>query len=170
MERKKLKRRILIFESNLSTLIQHKFISMYNETDFKIEFELNARRFWKEWDELDAAIQDCLPSLEKDHAQAFAGKYGGSDFQTYAQPSDADVLKFLHNEAFSKFTLQKIKRMCEHSIDDFQEERDLLPKREDVDNALKAYQQLYLSTVIFQEIQLALGYIPHTVFQVICKP
>ena len=119
---------------------------------------------------MDAAIQNCLPGLEKGHTRAFAKKYGGPDFLLSAPPADADVLKFLHNEAFSGFTLQKIKRMCEHSIDDFQEERDLLTKREDVDKALEVYQQLYLSTTIFQEIQLALGCIPLTVIQVICKP
>ena len=84
-----------------------------------------------------------------------------------APSADANVLKFLHNVAFFEFTLQK---MCEHSIDDFQEERDLLTKREDVDKALEAYQQFYLLIIIFQEIQLALGCIPLIVIQVIFKP
>ena len=112
---------------------------------------------------MDVAIQNCLPGLEKDHARAFAVKYDGSNFLLNAPPTDADVLKFLHNAAFSEFTLQKIKRMCVHSIDDFQEERDLLIERKDVDKALEAYQRLYLSIVIFQEIQLGMGYIPLTV-------
>ena len=45
MERKKLKRGISISESNLSKLVQDRSISMYNEIDFKIKFELCARQF-----------------------------------------------------------------------------------------------------------------------------
>ena len=47
IERKKLRRGISISESSLSKILQHQSMSMYNEMDFKIEFELHARRFWK---------------------------------------------------------------------------------------------------------------------------
>ena len=73
MERKKTQKG----DINLSKLVQDKSISIYNETDFKIKFGLHVRRFWKEWDKLDVAIQNCLPGLEKDHARAFVVKYGG---------------------------------------------------------------------------------------------
>ena len=40
LERKKLQREISIPESSLSKILQHQSMSMYNETDFKIEYEL----------------------------------------------------------------------------------------------------------------------------------
>jgi hypothetical protein len=48
-------------KSILSKLTQHNSISMYSDTDFKIEFELQARRFWMDWDLLEAAIERCSP-------------------------------------------------------------------------------------------------------------
>ena len=45
MERKKLQRGISISESSLSKILQHQSMSMYNETNLKIEFELHTRRF-----------------------------------------------------------------------------------------------------------------------------
>ena len=81
-------------------------------------------------------------------------------------PCDADVKKFLENVAFSAFTIQQIRRMCHHSVEDIEEERDLMNKREDMEKALVAYQRLYLSSEIFHEIQANLGSIPSTAVQV----
>ena len=44
MERKKLRRGISISESSISKIVQHQSMCMYNETEFKIEFELQARQ------------------------------------------------------------------------------------------------------------------------------
>jgi hypothetical protein len=109
MKRKKLRRGISICESKLSKIFQYMSISIYNETDFKIEFELHARRFWKQWNELDAATQSCLPCLEKDHARVFAQIHGGPNYMHNEPLTNANVKKFIDNNAFSKFTIQQIR-------------------------------------------------------------
>ena len=60
-KRRQLRRGISMSESILSKLTQYNSISMYSDTDFKIEFELQARRFWMDWVLLEAAIERCSP-------------------------------------------------------------------------------------------------------------
>lgn len=140
---------------------------MYNETKFKIEFELQARQFWNQWDEFDEAIKNCSPRLEKANAMAFAKRYGGLNYTQIAQVTDANVSSFLHNEAFSGFTIQQIKWMCHPTTDNIEEEMNLLQKREDVERALMEYQRSYLSSEIFHKNKVAMSALPSTTIQVI---
>ena len=113
---------------------------MYNATYFKVEFELQARRFWMDWDLLEAAIERCLPSCEKVQTKSFVGIYDGPDFRQTEPPSDACIENFINDEAFSAFTIQQIKRMCYYGTDDPEEEVELLQQRENVEKALFTYQ------------------------------
>jgi len=110
-----------------------------------------------DWDLLEAVIERCSPSREKEHAKAFAEIYGGPDFRKTEPPTDACIESFIHNEAFSAFTFQQLRRMCYHGIDGPEEEIELLQQRENVDKALLAYQRLYISSQIFKSIHSALG-------------
>jgi hypothetical protein len=144
-------------EITLSKLTQHNSISMYSDTDFKIEFEFQVIRFWMDWDLLKAIIERCSPSREKEYAKAFAEIYGGPNFRKTEAPTDTCIESFIHNEIFSAFTFQQLRRMCYHGIDGPEEEIELLEQMENVDKTLFAYQRLYISSHILKPIQYALG-------------
>ena len=154
-------------ESILSKLTQHNSISMYCDTDFKIEFELQARGFWIDWALLEAAIERCSPGPEKDHAKIFAEIYGGPDFNNIEAPTDPCIESFIHNEAFSAFTIQQLRRMYYDGVDGPKEEIELLEQKKNVDKTLLAYQRLYMSSQIFKPLQDALGSIRATPIEVI---
>ena len=145
-KRRQLRCGISMSESTLSKLTQHNSISMYSDTDFKIKFELQARRFWMDWDLLEAAIERCSLGPEKEHTKAFAEIYGRLDFNKIKAPTDPCIESFIHNETFSTFTIQQLRRMCYHGVDGPEEEIELLEQRENVDKTLFAYQRLYMSS------------------------
>ena len=138
-KRRQLKRGISLSEATLAKLTQHSSISIYSDIDFKVEFELQARRFWMDKDLLEATIERCSPGCEKEHAKSFVGIYGGLDFRQTQPPTDACIENFINDEAFSTFIIQQIKRMCYHGIDGPKEEIELLQQRENVEKALLSY-------------------------------
>ena len=101
---------------------------MYSATNFKVEFELQARRFWMEWDLLEAAIERCSHGCEKEQAKSFVGIYGGLNFRQTESPTDACIENFINDEAFSTFTIQHIKRMYYHNTHDPEEELSYFSK------------------------------------------
>ena len=125
-KRKKLRKGISISKSSISKFVQHQSMCIYNETEFKLEFELQARQFWNQWDEFGETIKNCWPRLEKANAMTFAERSGGPNYMQIIHITDVDVSSLLHKEAFSGFTIQQINRMCHPTTDNIEDDMNIL--------------------------------------------
>ena len=112
-KQRQLRRGISMSETIVSKLTQHSSISMYSDTDFKTEFELQARRFWMDWDLLEAGIERCSFGPKKEHAKAFAEIYDGPDFNKTEAPTDPCIESFIHNEHSQQDHQNKDLHLCE---------------------------------------------------------
>ena len=112
-KQRQLRRGISMSETIVSKLTQHSSISMYSDTDFKTEFELQARRFWMDWDLLEAGVERCSFGPKKEHAKAFAEIYDGPDFNKTEAPTDPCIESFIHNEHSQQDHQNKDLHLCE---------------------------------------------------------
>ena len=141
-----LRRGINCSDSDLNRVTSHITMQMFTPVDFKLEFEKNARFFWREWDEFDYLIRKAPKNatyLDAAHVLLHSHGEEGVDRITEME----DLFKHSTNK---KITLKLLELMCKtNSAPEDMEEEELLHRRKEVEMALLEFQNYFLKQKVF---------------------
>ena len=152
------KRRVINFvPAILSPLLNHPSFEMFNYTDVKREFGLDARHLWAEQDVFEKIIETCSENSSiKMKACFLLDTYGKDGIENKVTPCMELLTEIQKSNEFAIFTLQKLQRMCQLHVDTIEEEQELILKREILDGCFLRFQREFLQIGPLRAITIAL--------------
>lgn len=106
MERRTKRRVINFVPAILSPLLNHPSFEMFNYTDVKREFGLDARHLWAEWDAFEKIIETCSKNSSiKVKACFLLDTYGKDGIENKVPPCMELLTKIQKSNEFAIFTL-----------------------------------------------------------------
>ena len=145
MKRRDLQRGIICNDSDLNQITTNIAMRMFTFADLKLEFEMNARPFWRQWDRFEYLVSKAPKGVEYlDAALTILHTYGEEGIHRVSE------LQNLFKLDPNKFSQDLLQLMCTTTIAKDMEEEELLHRRQKVETTLSEFQRYFLQDRVFK--------------------
>ena len=145
IKRRDLRRGIICNDSDLNQITTNIAMQMFTPADLKLEFEMNARPFWREWDRFEYLISKVPRGAEYlDAALTILHTHGEEGIHRVSE------LQSLFELDPNKISQDLLHLMCTTTIAKDMEEEELLHRREEVETALTKFQRYFFQDRVFK--------------------